>query len=95
MKENCQQLYIGETKKILKAKLAHHCGYLSNGNTSKATGANFNMPWYNLADLRVTVLEPTRGNNTEYRKEREHYVIRQLDTYHKKHVWLRVVSVDI
>ena len=82
MKENCQQVYIDETKRMLKFRLADHRGYVSNGDISKSTGAHFNLPGHSLADLRVTVIEQTRGKNTEYRKEREHYAIRKFDTYY-------------
>ena len=67
---------------MLKFRLADHRGYVSNGDISKSTGAHFNLPGHSLADLRVTVIEQTRGKNTEYRKEREHYAIRKFDTFY-------------
>ena len=82
-KENCKEVYIGETKRMLKYRLANHRGYVVNQMTDKATGAHFNMPGHSLADLRVSVIEQTRGKSTEYRKEREHYHIRKFDTYYR------------
>ena len=83
IKENCHQVYIGETKRMLQTRVADHRGYVSNRRTDKATGAHFNMPGHSLADLRVSVIEQTRGKSIEYRKEREHYHIRKFDTYHQ------------
>ena len=48
---------------MLKFGLADHRGYVSNGDISKSTGAHFNLPGHSLADLRVTVIEQTRGKN--------------------------------
>ena len=50
-REKCNQVYIGETKRMLQTRVADHCGYVSNGRTDKATGAHFNMPGHPLADL--------------------------------------------
>ena len=82
-KENCNQVYIGESERMLFARIADHRGYVSRGDTNKATGAHFSLPGHSLADLRVTIIENTRGKSTIYRKEREHYYIRYFDTYHK------------
>ena len=67
-KENCQQIYIGETKRMLKYRLADHRGYVTDGVTSQATGAHFNLPGHSLADLTITILEQTKRKNSEYRK---------------------------
>ena len=67
-KENCKQVYIGETKRMLQTRLADHRVYVSSGRTDKATGAHFNMPGHSLADLRVTIIEQTRGKSSEYKK---------------------------
>ena len=37
--------------------------------------------YYSLAELQVTILEQTKFNDEEYRKEREKYFIRKFDTY--------------
>ena len=71
-KENCRDVYIGETKRMLRSRVAEHRGYISRGETDKPTGAHFNQPGHSLADLRVSVIEHTRGRGSEYRKEREH-----------------------
>ena len=82
LKENCKKVYIGETKRMLKFRLADHRGYVTNGVTSQATGEHFNLPGHSLADLRVSIIEQTARKSTEYRKEREHYHIRQFDTFY-------------
>ena len=81
-KENCNEVYIGETKRMLRSRVAEHRGYVSKGETNQSTGAHFNKPGHSLADLRVSVIEHTRGRGSEYRKEREHYFIRRFDTYY-------------
>ena len=58
-KENCKKVYIGETKRMLRFRLADHRGYISRGDKEKATCDHFNLPGHSLADLRVTVLEHT------------------------------------
>ena len=55
-KENCKNVYIGETKRMLKQCLADHCGYVTNNVTSTPTGEHFNLPGHSLADLYITVI---------------------------------------
>ena len=78
IKENCQKVYIGETKRLLKFRIADHRGYVLNQRTDKSTGHHFNMPGHSLADLRVTALQHTQGRSNDYRKEREHYLIQKF-----------------
>ena len=60
---------------MLQFRVAEHRGYVSKGETDKPTGAHFTMPGHSLADLRVSVIEHTRGRGSEYRKEREHFTM--------------------
>ena len=80
-KNQCKQRYIGTTGRELKHRLAEHRGYISNLVLSRATGAHWNQPGHSLADLKVVILEQTRNNSEEYRKEREKFFIRLFDTY--------------
>ena len=82
-KEKCKETYIGETKRMLKYRLADHCGYIRNKRLDQATGYHFNQPGHSLADLTVTVLEQSKRNNPQYRKQREEYHINRFNTYHK------------
>ena len=66
---------------MLCSRVAEHCGYFSQGETDKPVGAHFIKSGHSLADLRVSVIEHTRGRITEYRKERELYFIQIFDTY--------------
>ena len=79
-KDNCNSVYIGETKRMLKYRIAEHRGYVLHKRTDKSTGEHFNLPGHSLADLRVTIVEQTKGKSSEYRNEREHYFIRRFDT---------------
>ena len=56
-KEKCKETYIGETKRLLKSRVAEHCGYVQNQHLDKATGLHFNLPGHTLSDMKVTVLE--------------------------------------
>ena len=70
-KDKCRKRYIGTTGRQLRYRLADHRGYISNQVENKATGAHFNLPGHSLADLTVTILEQTRNNNEDYRREQE------------------------
>ena len=74
--------YVGETKRILKFRLAEHRGYVNN-NDDTATGEHFNMPGHSLSDLTVTILERVKSTDDLYRKEREKYFIRKFNTYYR------------
>ena len=82
-KENCNQNYIGESKRPLKSRLADHRGYITNKNILKATGAHFNLPGHNLENLKVIILEQVKNKSDVYRKEREKYLIAKFNTYYK------------
>ena len=56
-KEACRQVYIGETKRILKFCLADHRGYVLNKQTNQATGHHFNLPGHSLYDLQITAID--------------------------------------
>ena len=81
-KEKCKESYIGETKRMLKARIADHCGYVRNNRLDKATGYHFNLPGHSLADLTVTAIEQSKKKDPLYRKQRELYHINRFDTFH-------------
>ena len=74
-KDNCDQRYIEETKRWLKARLAEHRGYVRSNDTTKATGAHFNLPGHALSDMKVTIIEQVKIKDDQYRKQREEYYI--------------------
>ena len=82
-KDNCRKRYIGETGRQFRFRLADHRGYISNKIESQPIGAHFNLPGHSLANMKATILEQVKFNNEEYRKEREKYFIRKLDTYNR------------
>ena len=82
-KDNCREVYIGETKRFIKSRLDDHRGYIINKKLDQAMGFHFNQPGHSLSDMTFTVLERVRRNNLIYRKEREEYMIRLFNTYHK------------
>ena len=78
-KDNCGMKYVGETKRILKFRLADHRGYINNQDT----GEHLNSPGHSLSDLSITVLEKVRQKDDLYRKEREKYFIRKFNTFYR------------
>ena len=55
-------------------------GYVQNKQMDKATGAHFNQPSHDLANMKISVLEQVKINSDLYRKEREEFFIRKFDT---------------
>ena len=82
-KEKCNMKYVGETKRILKFRLADHRGYINNFDETQATGKHFTSPGHSLADLSIVILEKVRSSDDMYRKEREKYFIRKFNTYYQ------------
>ena len=82
-KEKCKKAYLGETKRMLKFRLADHCGYVRNQTLDQATGEHFSLPGHSLSDLSITVIEQSKRNNNLYRKEREEYHINRFNTFYK------------
>ena len=72
-KENCRQVYIGESQRTLKARIDDHRGYVVNNQLTKATGEHFNLPGHSLADLSVKAIERAKVNSALYCKERIFY----------------------
>ena len=67
----CKQRYIDETHINLNDRICEHIGYIRTQKLEKATGGHFNLPGHSLSNLKTTILEKVRVNNTQYRKERE------------------------
>ena len=82
-KQNCNLKYIGETGRIFKFRLDEHRGYIQNKDESQATGAHFNLPGHSLSDMKATIIEQVNVNSELYRKEREHFYIRKLNTFYQ------------
>ena len=81
-KDSCRMRYIGETKRIMKFRLAEHRGYISN-NDDTPTGEHFNSPGHSISDLSMTILEKVKSKEEVYRKEREKYLIRKFNTFYR------------
>ena len=60
-----------------------HIGYINTKNKSQATGYHFNLPGHSLKDMKVTGIEKVKKMDTNYRKERESYIIRKFNTFYK------------
>ena len=81
--QKCNNCYIGETERMLKERISEHKGYIRNNNAKEPVGAHFNSPGHDLSDLKVIILEKVKSTNTQYRKERESYLIRKFNAFYK------------
>ena len=73
--------YVGETKRMLKFRLADHRGYINNQDETQATGKHFNSPGHSLADLSITVLEKVKKSDDLYIKEMKKWVWGECSNY--------------
>ena len=76
-------IYIGETGRILKARLLDHRGYINNQVIIATTGGHFNLPGHSLANLKIIILEKVKKNDEMYRKQREKYFINKFNTFYE------------
>ena len=83
MKDNCNEQYIGESKRAIKDRLGDHKGYIRNYHVNQPTGAHFNKPGHLLSDMKIIILEKVKKMDDQYRKEREKYFIKKFNTYYK------------
>ena len=81
--KKCGKRYVGETGRMLKARMSDHRGYISNQVVAISTGDHFNLPGHSLADLNITILERVKKDDENYRKEREAYFINKFNTFYK------------
>ena len=65
-----ENIYIGETGRILKYRFADHRGYVNINVTSEATGQHFNLQGLSLANKNIMLLEQvTKETHNTGRKE--------------------------
>ena len=69
-------------KNSLLERLSNHRGYKTR-KTNDATVIHFNLPGHKLSDMRITALEKVKSKDPIYRKERENYHIRKLNTLYQ------------
>ena len=74
---------MGKSERTAKERISEHRGYIYRNKKRHATGEHFNKSGYSLANMTFTILEIVRSKNPLYRKEREAYNIRKLNTYYK------------
>ena len=79
----CGKRYVGETGRMLKARLSDHRGYINTQVVGVSTGDHFNLPGQSLADLKITILERVKKNDESYRKVRETYFINKFNTFYR------------
>ena len=78
----CQEKYIGETERSMKERMGEHKTYIRKKHLNHPTGEHFNRPGHSIDNITITILEKVKVNDTQYRKEREKYLIKKFDTYY-------------
>jgi hypothetical protein len=81
-KDNCKQKYVGETERKFKERLSDHKRYINNNNLQQPIGRHFNLPGHSIDDMRATILDKLMNKSTQYRKQREIYLIRKFNTFY-------------
>ena len=69
--KKCGKRYIGETGRLVNARLSDHRRYISNQVIGVTTGDHFNLPGHSLADSSITILEIDKKNEKLQKKERK------------------------
>ena len=83
-KEQCKESkYIGKSERALSERISEHRGYIFRNDKRYAKGEHFNQPGHNLSNMKLTILEKVKSKDILYRKEREKYLIRMFNTFHK------------
>ena len=57
--------------------------YVNKIFPKEAKGVHFNLPAHKVSDKKITILQKLNTNNTEYRKEKEKYLINKFNTFYK------------
>ena len=70
-KENCKSIYIEESARTLKDRLAEYKTYIESFHLNQPTGEHLNQIGHSHSYMTITILEKVRNNQELYRKERE------------------------
>ena len=81
--KRCLQQYIGESERSLKERFSEHRGYVNNKYLTKATGYHFNQAGHSISDMTVTIIEKVHNKDELFRKEREKFFIKKMNTKYK------------
>ena len=94
--ENCKHVYIGETKRLLKYRLADHRGYIVNKDTTKSTCPHFNLLGHSLSDLSMTIVEQVKKNYLVYRtKSKENHIRRFNSNIKVCQLFLSYITTEV
>ena len=82
-KAGCNMRYIGETERELRKRFSDHKGYIENKHLNTVTGFHFNSVGHSLDNVKILIIEKVRKLDTQYRKERETYLINKFNTMYE------------
>ena len=77
-KENCQQIYIGQTKRQLKERFGEHKTSVRN-NSRCTVGEHFNGPGHSLHDMKILALVKVFTPGQRILEKRESFWINKLE----------------
>ena len=78
-KENCRQLYIGQTQRQLKTRLAEHKTSIRT-KSNKIVGQHVNGPGHSLENVNITAIERVFNRSQEIILKRESLWINLFET---------------
>ena len=71
-KNNCRQIYIGQTQRKLKESFLEH-KTLVRTQTKDSIGDHFNLPGHSVANMKILALEKVKQQGTQIIEKRESF----------------------
>ena len=81
-KNNCRQIYIGQTQRTLKERFSEHKTSVRT-HTKNSIGEHFNLPGHSVTNMKILALEKVKQQGTQIIEKRESFWINQLEAEFK------------
>ena len=81
-KNNCRQIYIGQTQRTLKERFAEHKTSVRT-KTKNSIGDHFNLPGHSVTNMKILALEKIKQQGKQIIEKRESFWINQLEAEFK------------
>ena len=93
-KDNCKQIYIGQTQRQLKERFGEHKTSVRT-KQNNSVGQHFNGPGHSLANMNILAIEKVFSRGTAIIEKRESHWINKLEAEFKglnRTKWNKLVS---
>ena len=80
-KNNCKQLYIGQTQRQLKTRFGEHKTSVRT-KAKNVIGEHFVGPGHSLANMEIAAIEKVRNNKQSFIEKRESLWIKKFEAEH-------------